>query len=142
MRQLPTLEERPLFPAPESYKPANKEKERGEKEVHLRDYWFVIRKRQWVVITFFLIVVITTAIMSFKMKPIYRGTTTIQINKENPHIVDFKEVFAINTMDIDYYQTQYKILESRTLAKKVVQTLKLGEHPQFLLKPEASQKRN
>ena len=70
------------------------------------------------------------------MKSIYRGTTTIQINKENPQIVDFKEIFAVNTMDMDYYQTQYKILETRSLAKRVIQNLKLAEHPEFLPKPE------
>jgi capsular exopolysaccharide synthesis family protein len=69
------------------------------------------------------------------MKPIYRGTTTIQINKENPQIVDFKEIFAVNTMDMDYYQTQYKILESRSLARRVIQNLKLSEHPEFQTKP-------
>jgi succinoglycan biosynthesis transport protein ExoP len=107
-----------------------------EREINLRDYWKVIRKRQWMIIAFFLIVVITTAIGTFTMKPIFRATTTIQINKENPQIVDFKEIFAVNTMDMDYYQTQYKILESRSLAKRVIQNLKLAEHPEFLPKPE------
>jgi len=107
-----------------------------EKEVHLRDYWKVIQKRRWIVIAFFLIVLIATAVGTFAMKPIYRGTATIQINKENPQIVDFKEIFAVNTMDLDYYQTQYKILESRTLARRVIQTLKLLEHPEFQPKPE------
>ena len=107
-----------------------------EKEVNLRDYWKVIRKRQWTIIAFFLIVVITTAIVTFTIKPIFRATTTIQINKENPQIVDFKEIFAVNTMDLDYYQTQYKILESRSLVKRVIQNLKLTEHPEFLPKPE------
>jgi succinoglycan biosynthesis transport protein ExoP len=107
-----------------------------EKEVHLRDYWKVIQKRKWIVIAFFLIVLIATAVGTFAMKPIYRGTATIQINKENPQIVDFKEIFAVNTMDLDYYQTQYKILESRTLARRVIQTLKLSERPEFQPKPE------
>jgi exopolysaccharide transport family protein len=107
-----------------------------EKEINLRDYWKVIRKRQWTIVAFFLIVVITTAIGTFTMKPIFRASTTIQINKENPQILDFKEIFAVNTMDMDYYQTQYKILESRSLAKRVIQNLKLAEHPEFLPKPE------
>jgi len=109
---------------------------REEKEINLRDYWKVIRKRKWTIIAFFLIVVITTAVGTFTMRPIYRGTTSIQINKENPQIVDFKEIFAVNTMDLDYYQTQYKVLESRSLAKRVIQNLKLAEHPEFLPKPE------
>ncbi len=106
-----------------------------EREVNLRDYWKVIRKRRWTIIAFFLIVFISTAIMTYTMRPIFRGTTTIQINTENPQIVDFKEIFAVNTMDLDYYQTQYKILESRSLAKRVVQSLKLPEHPEFLPQP-------
>ncbi len=107
-----------------------------EREIHLRDYWKVIHKRRWIVIAFFFIVLIATAVGTFTMQPIYRGTATIQINKENPQIVDFKEIFAVNTMDLDYYQTQYKILESRTLARRVIQTLKLSENPDFQPKPE------
>jgi uncharacterized protein involved in exopolysaccharide biosynthesis len=57
-----------------------------EREINLRDYWKVIRKRQWIIIAFFLIVLITTAIGTFTMKPIFRASTTIQINKENPQI--------------------------------------------------------
>ena len=107
-----------------------------EKEVNLRDYWKVIQKRRWIIIAFFWIVLITAAVGTFTMRPIYRGTVTIQINKENPQIVDFKEIFAVNTMDMDYYQTQYKILESRSLARRVIQALKLSEHPEFQPRPE------
>jgi exopolysaccharide transport family protein len=106
-----------------------------EKEVHLRDYWKVIWKRRWTVLALFLIVLITIAVATFTMRPIYRGTTSIQINKENPQIMDFKEMFSVNMWDLDYYQTQYKILESRTLAKRVIQNLKLAEHPEFQPKP-------
>ena len=120
-----------LVPRPEmTYSPPPE-----EKEVNLRDYWKVIQKRRWTIIAFFLIVLIVTGVGTFTMKPIYRGTTTIQINRENPQIVDFKEVFAVNTMDMDYYQTQFKLLESRSLARKVIQTLKLSEHPEFQQKP-------
>ncbi|MBM4277980.1 MAG: polysaccharide biosynthesis tyrosine autokinase [Deltaproteobacteria bacterium] len=131
LKQIPS-EERYQLPPPRYSPSAFPE----EKEVNLRDYWKVIQKRRWTIIAFFLIVLITTSVATFTMEPIYRGTTTIQINKENPQIVDFKEIFAVNTMDMDYYQTQYKLLESRTLAKRIIQTLKLGEHPEFLPKPE------
>ncbi|PIV20375.1 MAG: hypothetical protein COS40_12875 [Deltaproteobacteria bacterium CG03_land_8_20_14_0_80_45_14] len=119
------------LPPPGYYNPPPQE----EKEVHLRDYWKVIWKRRWTVIALFLIVLITTAVATFTMKPIYRGTISVQINKENPQIMDFKEMFSVNMWDLDYYQTQYKILESRTLAKRVIQTLKLSEHPEFQPKP-------
>jgi len=131
LKQIPSERYYQLPPPGYSYPPVHE-----EKEVNLRDYWKVIRKRQWIIIAFFLIVVITTAIGTFTMKPIYRGTTTIQINKENPQVVNFQEIFAVNMVDMDYYQTQYKILESRSIAKRAIHSLKLSEHPEFLPKPE------
>jgi capsular exopolysaccharide synthesis family protein len=105
-------------------------------EAHLRDYWKVIQKRKWTIISFALIVLIVTGVATFTMKPIYRATATIQINKENPQIVDFKEIFAIDTMETDYHQTQYKILGSRSLARRVIHSMKLAEQPEFLPKPQ------
>ena len=109
-----------------------------EEEFNLRDYWKVLQKRRWSILASLLITIITTAIVTFAMRPIYRGTTTIQINKESSQIVDFKEILAINTMDLDYYQTQYKILESRSLARRVIQALGLSNHPEFLPQNENS----
>src|SRR5512139_2681649 len=134
MRQI-SFDEPYQLPAPPGYNYAPYQE---EKEVHLRDYWKVIMKRRWIIIALFLIVLITTTIGTFTMEPVYRGTVSIQINKENPQVVDFKEIFAVNMWDQDYYQTQYKILESRSLAKRVVQTLKLSEHPEFQAKPETA----
>jgi capsular exopolysaccharide synthesis family protein len=121
--QLPPAPGYPYFPQQE------------EKEVHLRDYWRVIWKRRWMIIAVFLIAVIFTTIKGLTVKPLYRGTTTIQINIENPQIVDFKEIFTVNMWAMDYYQTQYKILESRNLARRAVQRLSLTQHPDFLPQP-------
>ena len=133
MEQIPAPKYPQLPPAGYPYAPPVK-----EEEFSLRDYGKVLRKRRWSVLACLLITLITTAIFTFAMKPIYRGTTTIQINKESPQIVDFKEIFAINTMDMDYYQTQYKILESRSLAKRVIQANSLFDHPEFLPGNESS----
>jgi succinoglycan biosynthesis transport protein ExoP len=106
-----------------------------EKEIHLRDYWRVIRKRQWMIVVLVLIAVVITAVKFFTTKPVYRGTATIQINIETAQIIDFKEIFTVNTWAMDFYQTQYKILESRNLARRVIRSLKLSEHPDFLPQP-------
>jgi succinoglycan biosynthesis transport protein ExoP len=132
----------PVQYQPPVYPPADYLVELGgrpqeKSEVHLLDYWEIIRKRCWTIISLLLISVTATLIVTFRMTPIYRATATIQINKENPQILDFKEVFAVDTMDLDYYQTQYKILESRALARRVVRLLKLSEHPDFSPSPAA-----
>ena len=84
------------------------------------------------IITFVLIAVIITAVKIFTTEPVYRGTASIQINIETPQIMNFREIFTINSWSMDYYQTQHKILESRNLARRVIQSLKLTEHPDFL----------
>ena len=90
----------------------------------------------WMIIAVFFIVLITTAIGVFTVRPVYRGTATIQIDKENPQIVDFREIFTVSAWDTDYYQTHYQILASRQLAKRVINALNISEHPQFLPEPE------
>ncbi len=132
MRHIPSEESYQLPPPPGyTYAPYQE-----EKEVHLRDYWKVIVKRRWIIIALFLIVLVATAVGTFTMKPVYRGTVSVQINRESPQVMDFKEMFSVNVWDQDYYQTQYKLLESRSLAKRVLQTLKLSEYPEFQPEPE------
>ena len=58
----------------------------AEEEVHLRDYLNVILRRKWIVITFLAAVVTTVTIATFIMKPLYKSTVTIKIEKENPNI--------------------------------------------------------
>jgi succinoglycan biosynthesis transport protein ExoP len=134
LRKIPSTEYYQLPPPPVfPYFPVQE-----DKEIHLRDHLRVLQKRKWMIIALILIPVIFTLIQSFTTRPIYRGTATLQINVDNPQVVDFKEVFAINMWATDYYQTQYKILESHSLAKRVIQKLKLWEHPEFLSPPPSS----
>ena len=68
------------------------------------------------------------------MKPVYKATATVQIEKEAPKVLSFEDVLPTNTQSDDYYQTQYGILKSRTLAQRVIKKLSLQDHPQFKMK--------
>lgn len=96
-----------------------------EEELDLREYWHVLRKRQWVILTVLFVVAVSVTILTFRQTPIYQATARILIEKETPNILSFKEVLDLDTSDTDYYQTQYKILQSRSLAKQTLQ--RLGE---------------
>lgn len=100
-------------------------------EPHLRDYLRIVLKRRWVVIAVFIILVATVAISSFMMDPIFQARTQILIDRENPNVVNIKEVLAVGATDQDYYQTQYEILKSKALALKVIEVLNLKESPEF-----------
>jgi capsular exopolysaccharide synthesis family protein len=101
----------------------------------LLDYWHVILKRRWVVVSCVLIVFSTVAIGTLKQKPIYAGKVLIEINPEQPNVLNFKEVLQMSTVDVDSYrETQYRVLQSRTLAERVVKDLKLYLIPEFYRK--------
>ena len=104
----------------------------AEEVPHLLDYLHVIAKRRWVVLSCLLIVFTTVAIGTLKKKPIYEGKVLIEINPEQPNVLNFQEVLQLTSVDIDSYrETQYKVLQSRTLAEHVVDYLKLYRYPEF-----------
>lgn len=104
-----------------------------KKETHLRDYWHVLFKHRWIVLACFLITVVTVTTATFLQKSLYKATATIQIDRTAPKVLKFEEVSSSSTdKEIDdYYQTQYKLLTSYSLADRVVNLLKLDSNPEF-----------
>jgi succinoglycan biosynthesis transport protein ExoP len=103
-----------------------------EESPHLLDYWHVILKRRWVVLSCFLVVFSTVAIGTLKEEPVYQGKVLLEINPEPPNVLNFKEFLQIDTQNVDSYrETQYRVLQSRSLAERVVRDLKLYLYPEF-----------
>ncbi|MGH7860000.1 MAG: GumC family protein, partial [Candidatus Binatia bacterium] len=112
----------------------------AEEEVHLRDYWRVLRKHRRIAVSIFLAVVVTTAIVSFTMDPRYTATATLQIERHAPNIapvVQVQQVDALAYDKYDYYQTQYEVLESRTIASRVIRALDLENDRRFTEEAES-----
>lgn len=105
-----------------------------EENRRLMDYWRVIAARRWTILAILLTVVTVTVIYTFKQTPIYQATASIQIDKENPNILSFKDVYQIETSTDDTLRTQFEILKSRTLARRVIEDLKLDANEEFLPK--------
>jgi capsular exopolysaccharide synthesis family protein len=107
-----------------------------EQEIHLRDYFRVLRKRKMTIILCLVLVVLSTLIFTLTATPIYKSTAKVIIEKENPNVLSFEEVMAVDASDTEYYQTQYKIIESRKIARDVIARLDLAEHPIFAPREE------
>jgi succinoglycan biosynthesis transport protein ExoP len=108
----------------------------GDADVHLLDYVKVLYKRRWTAITAFLVINLSLAIYTFTATPIYESKVQILIEKEATNVVSFKEAIEQNQIADDYYQTQYKILQSRALARKTLNATHLWDSPQFNPKSE------
>lgn len=108
-----------------------------EEEIHLRDYLSIVLRRKWIVITFFVAVVATVVIGTFMMKPLYKASSTLKIDKENSNVILFKDSYALENVDEKYYQTQYQMLRSRNLAKRVIRQMRLDKNSEFTGKSAA-----
>src|ERR1700688_2015411 len=86
-------------------------------EPHLYDYLLILRKHQWLILSFMLAVMTITAIGTFRTQPVYVATTRIEIDRENSNILPFQGTDSYDyATDLDnYIETQSKILTSETL---------------------------
>jgi len=98
----------------------------------------VIRKRFWIILLVASISISITAFYTLRQQKIYQATTTLQIETQAPRVLgkDFEEVATLGTgnywTDQEYYETQYKIIESREVSERTVRMLKLNEDPDFM----------
>ena len=95
------------------------------REPHLYDYLLILRKHQWLILSFMLAVVTIVSIATFRMRPVYVATTRIELGRENANILPFQGTDSYDYMlDLEnYIETQSKILTSETLA---LQTIRSG----------------
>ncbi len=102
-----------------------------EESVNLRHYWHVILERRWLIITAFVSILALCAIYLAKATPIYQAVVRLQINRESANVLNIKDVFSVDARELDYLQTQYKNLQSRTLIKSVMTKLKLDKDERY-----------
>ena len=100
-------------------------------ESHLWDYVHVLLRRRRVVLAIFTAVFATATLRTLLTKPVYEGTAQILIERADPSVLNFKEVAQLDSQRDDYYQTQYKLLQSRSLARRVVDQLNLLSDPEY-----------
>jgi len=106
------------------------------REIDIYDYLRTLYKWRKVVLTALIVVIGTVSVISFVMTPVYRATVRILIEREAPKVLTVQELLPVDPMSTDFYQTQYMILQSRSLVLRVIQALNLSESAVF--NPEKS----
>jgi len=107
------------------------QQQHAEEDWHIYDYLRVVYKRRWIALPVFLIVFAVGAINSVRKTPIYEARTQILIEKDAPKVGDLNTMFQERDSwyNDDFYQTQYRILQSRSLARKTAELMRLHERP-------------
>src|SRR5687767_11264508 len=98
-------------------------------EGHFLDYVRIAYKRRWTVLTAFVLVCGWMAIYTSTLMPVYTARVQLLIENETPNVVKFEQVYEENKTTNDYYQTQYKLLQSRLVARRTIESEKLWDHP-------------
>jgi polysaccharide biosynthesis transport protein len=97
----------------------------------LRQYWHVMLERRWLILSVIFFSIVTGAIYAFKATPIFQATARLQIDPESGGVLSLREVSSMGVRDMDYLQTQYKNLLSRSLLDKVIQKLRLDDDERY-----------
>src|SRR6056297_975755 len=93
-----------------------------EKEIHLRDYLQVVKRRKSTVLTFFAVTVLVTVIAAFtgESRPAYQSSARAVIEKNVSYSLTGRRMEGYGGYDPEFLQTQTQIIKSEGVAEKVV----------------------
>lgn len=122
----PTLELRPAVAAPDPFE---------SKEMHdapaplalLR----MILSRGWIILSVLAVVFLAVLIGTLMQTPIYSAKGMVEFEKEHSTTPTLQEMFEIENISTAFLETQYKILQSESLAERVIEELRLEEVKEF-----------
>src|SRR5436189_5974837 len=97
----------------------------------LRSYGRILRKRLPTILVVFLILFTAILIATLKQKPVYRAQVLLEIQKENPDIPTIKELYELDAVSDAYLRSQYTILGSESLARSVIDKLRVDTIAEF-----------
>jgi len=108
----------------------------NRKDVDLLELWDVVWKRRTIVLAALGICLVLTALLSFTQTPQYEATAQILIEDQGSaryNLQDFLNAPSVSNNDFlgTYFNTQLRIVRSRSLAGRVVQKMNLGARAEF-----------
>jgi len=107
--------------------------------LQLGQIWQSVIERPWLFGSIIVLITLITALVNFKLPNIYRATTVLQINVQAPKVLNVQEVIdQTGPTQTEFLKTQFKVLESRTLANRVYEKLQLEKVEEFAPKPPSA----
>ncbi|MBS51908.1 MAG: hypothetical protein CMI03_04060 [Oceanospirillaceae bacterium] len=103
----------------------------GLEVIELSYYWKIVRRQIKKIIALSAVVTLISVLVVLAATPVYRSTVTMLIESEEAKILSIEEVYGLSSQSSEYLLTQFEILKSRDLARRVVQRLGLVNEPEF-----------
>ncbi len=96
-------------------------------KLHFLDYWRIIRIRKTVILAVFLLVTITTAVVTFILPKSYASTVRMKVEKDAPDIGGFMGERAASGFDPYWIQTEFEKIQSKSILYPVITNLGLNK---------------
>ena len=107
----------------------------GGQGLKLLEYWRIVYKHKWVIVAAVAVALAIGLVATLLTPRVYTASTTIEIDRETSNVVSQNmEVEPVERLsrDQEFFQTQYGLLKSFSLAQRVAQTPGLTSDPSFL----------
>jgi capsular exopolysaccharide synthesis family protein len=102
-------------------------------ESPLTQYVQILLRRRWIVLAGIALGLLVALAITYTTRPLYRASTTLEIAREASRVLNTEGVEPrAMAMNLEFYQTQYGLLKSRSLATTVVKRLRLAENDTLL----------
>jgi len=104
-------------------------------EVQILDYVRILYKRRWTALTILILVVAATSVYTLTRVPVYEARVQLLIDPEPRKMASLRDILEeqenYGYESAVYYQTQYKVLQSRALARRALDKLGTWDSPAF-----------
>jgi capsular exopolysaccharide synthesis family protein len=101
--------------------------------VDLAAYWRIALKYRLLILGCFIAALVVGATVTLLMTPIYTAQATLQIDREAARVFNAEEAPQENMLlGEEFFQTQYGLLLSRSLAERVIESLGLASSNEVL----------
>ncbi|MCM8556644.1 GumC family protein [Sphingomicrobium sediminis] len=95
--------------------------------------WKLVWRWKWLILAITSVSIVIAILLAMLAPREYSATTRIEILRTTSNLADIGDIETdVNIFDYEFYQTQYELLRSRTLAEKVVEDLDLANDLEFL----------
>ncbi len=98
-----------------------------EVKLHFLDYWRIIRIRKTVIIAVFLLVAITTTLVTFILPESFASTVRIAVEKDAPDVQGIGNQSFYQSFDPYWIETQFQTIQSKSILHQVIENLKLNK---------------
>ncbi len=99
----------------------------------LMQYFRIAVRWRWLIIGSIAMALLIGVVVTLLATPLYTATTGLEINRESVRVVNMSTDVQPDEQpgDMEFYQTQYGLLQSRSVAERVARQLRLADNAQF-----------